>query len=57
MTVNPDGGGGRSARGGKRRLHSRTPVVAPAAYYGAVPYRWANGVRSIPPGYKARHTG
>jgi hypothetical protein len=40
MTVNPDGGEGRSAGGGKRGRCPRTPVVAPAEYYGSVPYRW-----------------
>jgi hypothetical protein len=33
------GRGGKSALGHKRGGRSRTPGVAPAAYYGAVPYR------------------
>ncbi len=51
------GVGGRSALGGYRGFQSRTPVVAPAEYYGSVPYRWAKVFSRAFSGVSEENTG
>ena len=52
MTVNPDGGEGRSAA--RRETWRQTPdgCTVPAGYYGPVPYRRAKAVIRCPQGVR-----